>query len=122
MSTLTELKGKELRDAVEAMPKMYGIKLVTPTETMVFCHSEYAALKSIIKLAASVGFDMSDADEAIQKLEDLDVEFASTNPDACNEYIILKDENTIYHVVLLDGEPYHIKQWIADWNILTLAE
>lgn len=122
MSTLTELKGKDLQDAVEAMPKMYGIRLVTPTETMVFCHSEYATLKSTIKLAASVGFDMSDADEAIQKLEDMNVEFASTNPDACNDYIILKDGRTVYHVVLLDGEPYHIKQWIADWNMLTLSD
>ena len=63
MCTLTELKGKELRDAIEAMPKMYGIRLITPEETMVFCHSEYATLKSTIKLAASVGFDMRDTDD-----------------------------------------------------------
>ena len=120
MSTITELKGKELRDAVEAMPKMYGIRLVTPTETMVFCHSEYATLKSTIKLAASVDFDMIDTDKAIQQLEDMDVEFASTNPDGCNEYKVLKDEDTEYNVVLLDGEPFQITEWLADWNLLTL--
>lgn len=69
MCTLTELKGKELRDAIEAMPKMYGIRLITPEETMVFCHSEYATLKSTIKLAASVGFDMRDTDEFQQACE-----------------------------------------------------
>lgn len=122
MCTLTELKGKELRDAVEAMPKMYGIRLTTPEETMVFCHSEYATLKSIIKLAASVGFDMSDVNEAIQKLEDMNVEFASTNTDACNEYMVLKDGDTEYDVVQLDGEPFQITEWLADWNKLTLPE
>lgn len=122
MCTLTELTGKDLRDAVETMPKMYGIRLTTPAETMVFCHSDYATLKSTIKLAASVGFDMSDTEEATQKLEDLDVEFASTNPDACNVYYILNDGDTEYDVVQLDGEPFQITKWLADWNLLTLPE
>ena len=125
VSTLTELKGKDLRDAVEAMPKMYGVRVATPEDTLVYCNPDKQVLKDTMSILTSLSFGMDDIDpnDALVMLETRNVEIATLdNPDYCNVYRVLNDGTTEYHVVVLDGEPFQITEWIADWNILTLPE
>lgn len=125
MSTLTELKGKELRDAVKAMPKMYGVRVATSEDTLVYCNPDKQVLKDTMSLLVSLSYELYDIDpnDALVMIEARNVEIAAlNNPDYCNVYYVLNDGNTEYHVVVLDGEPFQITEWLADWNILTLPE
>lgn len=125
MNTITELKGKELRDAVEALPKMYGVRVTTLEDTLVYCNHNKHVLKDTMSLLVSLSYELYDIDpnDALIMIEARNVEIATlNNPDYCNIYHKLTDGNTEYHVVVLDGEPFQITEWLADWNILTLPE
>ena len=125
MSTLTELKGKELRDTVEVMPQMYGVRVATPGDTLVYCNPDKQVLKDTMSILTSLSFGMNDIDpnDALGIIETRNVEIATLgNPNYCNVYHVLNDGTTDYHVVILDGEPFQITEWLADWNILTLPD
>lgn len=125
MNTLTELKGKELRDAVEAMPKMYGVRVTSLDDTLVYCNPDKQVLKDTMSLLVSLSFELDDIDtnDALVMIDARNVEIATlNNPDDCNVYHVLNDGTTYYHVVVLDGEPFQITEWLADWNILTLPK
>ena len=125
MCTLTELTGKDLRNAVEAMPKMYGVRVTTPESTLVYCNPDRQTLLDAMTLLESLSFDKGDMDvnDVLAMLEDRDIEIAASNdPDYCNVYYILNDGTTDLHVVQLDGEPFQIMEWLADWDVTKIAE
>ena len=35
---------------------------------------------------------------------------------------MLNDGDTEFHVVQLDGEPFQIIEWLADWDVTKIAE